>query len=209
MEKVTKLKYKDMLRALRVNKDDAVFVLHKTNCNNCKKFIKNEFHAINSNGLKLVQVNIGRRKDTQELEELLQISKLPNLPLVIVMQNGLFDHLKKPTLHSIHQKIKDMRKGSGYEHKSLKDMQEILSTPCHKKKLLDPLGIEANVARECGRDGDTRGVLMDLPTVMARNSLVMFKSECVRIVAIFSPMFTPSWWACPFLATWASTRWIW
>ena len=156
----------------RGKRGKTVYVLHKTRCEDCKKFIKNEFHKLGDANEKLtmVKVNMDRPADVADLKTIINVSDSPRFPILVFSEKGFFKHEEKPTMRTIHQRLKDMAKGSGVQRKSLDQIQNILTSSAHKRQRT-PLGSSVNIAM----DHQFNDELVDLQSVFGNNSVVLFK----------------------------------
>lgn len=182
------LSFNNFAKQYNQSKEDTVYVLHQTECQHCQDFITNDFHLINADGnkdeLTLVKVNMDKPKDVKDLKKLIRISKKPRFPIIVINKGGVFKHIQRPTLRSIHNRIKKMTSGSGLQKKSLDELQNILTSSGHKK-YLTPLGSSVNIAMDHAY-GDK---MVDLNSVFARNSVVLFKWDNCGICKRLQPHF--------------------
>ena len=151
-----------------------VYVLHKTECEDCEKYIENEFRKLSKGSpketLTMVKVDMSNSKDVADLKTIINVSDSPGFPILVFSEKGFFKHEEKPTMRTIHKRLKDMAKGSGVQRKSLDQIQNILTSSAHKRQRT-PLGSSVNIAM----DHQFNDELVDLQSVFGNNSVVLFK----------------------------------
>ena len=183
------LAYKNFLKEYNKNGTNAIYVLHQTDCNNCQNFIKNNFQKLKNldDNLTLVKVNMDDPSDVKDLQKIINVSDSPNFPVLFISTGGIFEHVETPTMASVRKRLKKMTSASGVEKKSLRELQNLLVSNRHKK-YITPLGSSVNIAVDHGQNDQ----LVDLRSVFARNSVVLFKWDncpaCKRVAPEFKAL---------------------
>lgn len=152
-----------------------MYVLHQTNCMNCKSFIANEFHTLREKHPKLtmVKVNMDKPGDIADLRRIIKVSPNPKFPVIVFSDKGFFKHKETPTMQSIHESINEMTQGVSKVHRmSLKELHNLLESDGHKRQLT-PLGSSVNIAM----DHQYNNNLVSLEQVFGDTSVVLFKRD--------------------------------
>ena len=169
-------------RAVKSRSQDAVFVLHRPGCDDCRDFISNahmELGGKDLSGVKMVRINLERKSDMKDLRKLIKINRGTQWPVVVVLRkgHGILKKMYKPNVKSVHAHIERLRRGGRRGSRaslSLEKLQKILGSDSHAADLT-PLGTEARIARDVRR-GDG-GQLVCLHNAISGNCLVMFKRD--------------------------------